>query len=723
MSRRTLAWVDIAIIVVVAAVIGGLYVAHVRPGAPTLVVWSCGGNYHSLNAFSKRFEERHGCRVQYTAAPVQYLLEQVAFGDGHPDILVGRAGPGWAALEKLGKLAEPPDFFGADPYVIITPAGNPAGITGLFDLGRPGVRVALATHAMRPKGKCPAHLMGMVAGKFFPGLDERWENNAIAEWRCGRELIEPVVEGAADAAIIAHSMITYPGVDRDALEVVLIEPEHLDAMKICRATMGQCVGVIAEARAPELARRYRDEMLGELGREVFEDYGYIHISSPEVHRYDPFLRIFTPKRMPTWQVRLADRLAEEGLLREAVRRYLKVIYTFGPNEFEAYCRYHIGELLAQQGRTAAAAEQYRRLIRDYPRPGPHEWGSPVFAVLGAGAKLDVKSDDYYVEQARQALRELPASGATGRTATEDVVVALTRIEVPRVVDGDPPKNGTRELALAEDLFLLGEYDFATRDFLKVLHLCYPSRYGPQASLRLGACAWLRGKRTVARKQWEWTVAEFADSDAARRAALALQSFTDAGQQQPANTCPVRMPPWEPAYDTWAERGMTYGMALYEHDLPVFAFKEMMKLLHGAYKRNKLGPQARYRAGIAAWEIGHPRAGILQWRICGKKYPQSPWSQRSRKAIEAALEWSELTEEQGAEVEAAVVEPLRPVTGPNKPSCWQRYNLGQEFLSVGILDDEQAALEFLKVVTVSRAAPGEYDESVVPKANECLRRSL
>jgi hypothetical protein len=228
---------------------------------------------------------------------------------------------------------------------------------------------------------------------------------------------------------------------------------------------------------------------------------------------------------------------------------------------------------------------------------------------------------------------------------------------------------------------------------------------------------------VARKQWEWTAAEFADSDAARQAALALQSLGDAVEQQPANTCPVQMPPWEPVYDTWAERGMSYGMALHEHDLPLFAFKEMVKLLHGAYKRNKFGPQARYRAGIAAWTAGHPRAGILQWRVCEQKHPRNPWGERSRKAIEAAREWPELTDEQRTQIEAAVSEPLRPVPGRNKPACWQRYNLGQEFLSVGMLDDEQAALEFLKVVTVSRAAPGEYDESVVPKARECLRRSL
>ncbi|MEA3403394.1 MAG: substrate-binding domain-containing protein [Armatimonadota bacterium] len=723
MSRRALSWIDAAIILVVLATVAGLYVSYISPGTPTLVIWSCGGNYHGLNAFSQRFEQRHHCRVQYTAAPIQYLLEQVAFGESHPDMLVGRAGPGWDALKKLGKLGEGPDFFGADPYVIITPAGNPAGITGIRDLGRPGVRVAYSPHAMRPKGKCPSHLMGMVASKFFPGLEERWENNAVGRLTCGRDLLEPITSGAADAAIVSRSQIAYPGVDRQALEIVPIELKHLDAMKVCRATIGQCVGILAEARHPELARRFRDAMLGELGREVFEEYGYIHITSPEVHHWDPFMVTFVPRRMPPWQVELGDRLAEEGIVREAIRRYLKVIHTFGPNEFEPYCRYQIGELLADQGRMAAAAEQWRRLIRDYPRPGPHEYGSPVFEVVVAGPELGLKPEEHYVKQARQALRGLPASDREEQHVAEDEVVAATSISAPRVVDGDPPKNGTRELALAEDLFAVGDYEYATRDYLKVLHLCYPSRYQPQASLRLGACAYLRGKPGLAKRQWEWTVAQFADSDAARQASQALQALGGSEAEQPESGCPVEMPPWQPTHDTWAERGMSYGMALYEHDLPLFTFKEMVKLLHGVYQRHTLGPQARYRAGIAAWEVGHPRAGILQWRICQAQQPQSPWAERSRNAIQAALQWPELTDEQRAEVEAAVSEPIPAVPKRNKPACWQRYSLGREFLMVGVLDEGQAAMEFMKALTVTHASKSKYDESVVPKAEAGLRRAL
>ncbi len=724
MSRRTLSWIDAAIILAVILVVGGFYVFHAKPGAPTLVVWSCGGNYHSLEAFSREFEQRHDCRVKYTAAPVQYLLEEVAFGGGQPDLMVGRSGPGWDALKRLDKLAEGPDFFAADPYVIITPAGNPAGITGLNDLGKPGVRVAASPRAMRPKGKCPGHLMGMVSSKFFPGLDERWENNFAVDDHCARLLPEPVMEGKADAAVVARSMLAYPGVDREALDVVPIAVKHLNAMKVCRATIGQSVGIVAGAREPELARLFRDEMLGEEGRTVFEDYAYIHITNPKVHDYDPFLETFTPNRMPPWQVHLGNRLAEEGIVREAIRRYMKVIHTFGPNSMEAYCRYRIGTLLAQQGNTAQAAEQWRTLVEEYPREGPHEWGSPVFKLVGEGPKLKLKPPEHYVQQGRKALAELGPDAQRSKDA--DPLLEAVAIPIRRVIDGDPPKNGTREMALGDDLLSIGIYDYASRDLLKVLHLCYPSRFRAQAGLKLGACDWLRGRPENAKKQWEWTIAKFPDTDAAQRASEALELASDAeppSAQEATTPCPVEMPPWEPEWDTWGDRGMSYGMALYDHDLPLFTFKEMIKLLHGVYRKHKLGPQARYRAGIAAWSAGHPAAGIVQWRLCADMHPGTPWAERSEKAVQAALNWSELTDRQRAEVEAAASQALPKISMRNKPPCWQRYSMGREFLAAGILEDGQTPMEFMKALTVTRAAKGKYDESVVPLAEEGLRQSL
>ncbi|MFW5867201.1 MAG: hypothetical protein ACOCX2_05255, partial [Armatimonadota bacterium] len=119
----------------------------------------------------------------------------------------------------------------------------------------------------------------------------------------------------------------------------------------------------------------------------------------------------------------------------------------------------------------------------------------------------------------------------------------------------------------------------------------------------------------------------------------------------------------------------------------------------------------------------PGAGVIQWRLCAKLHAQTPWAERSRQAIEAALQSRDLSAEERAEIEAAADGPLPAVPKRNKPPCWQRLSIAQELLMVGVLDEGQAALEFLKAATVTRAAKGTYDESVAPKAEEGVRRSL
>ncbi len=436
-SRRLLRWLDLVLILVPLLTVGAMYLAYGRPGLPTLTVWSCGGNYHSLAKFCARFEKLHHCRVRYTAAPIQYLLENVAFRGGKPDLMVGRAGPGWEALKKLGKLAEGPDFFAADPFVIITPPGNPANIRSLVDLGRPGVRVAYAPYAMRPKGKCAGHLMGSVTSKFFPGLNERWENNATVRGQCGRQLPLPIIEGRADAAIVARSMTAYPGVKGSGIEIVPIEQKHLDAMRVCRAVMGQCVGILSDARQPSLAREFRDDMLGELGREVFEDYGYLHITNPEVKRYQPLPGSIHPQAYASVA---GEACGPPGQAWDEGRGYPPL-----PEGHSHLRPQRVRGLCALPRRRVACG--WRQLVRDFPRLRRHEYGSPVFEIVLAGPKIALQPEQYYVDQAEQALREL---GDMPEQPCERLL-AEACTEPPAVLDGDPPKNGKREFALGGPL--------------------------------------------------------------------------------------------------------------------------------------------------------------------------------------------------------------------------------------------------------------------------------
>ncbi len=719
MDRHKLLAVDIALLGITVVTVGGVALAYHNPAKLVLSVWSCGGNYHGLAEFVRHFEQRHNCRVHYTAAPVEFLLERAVFTSDQPDILVGRSGPGWLALGKVGKIERGPTFFAADPYVILVAPGNPCNVRDLADLGRPGLRVVISRHAMRPKGKCAAHLMEAASQKFHPGLVERWENNAgeLGEFKCGRELTDPIISGQADAAIAYLSVAMYPGA-RGKVETVAVDPRYIKAMTACKATVGQCICILRGSRNPDLASSFHDELVGEYGRHVLEQHGYLHITSPAVEPYKFLLRgVQVPARMPAWQVHLADRLAASGVHREALRRYLTAIHGFGPGAHDAYCRYRVGELLADQGQPARAVAQWRLLLRQFPRPSPQEYSNRAFDLVEVGPEVTSAPEKYWVSLAKQRLAQAAASGVAETGDALPAWVPTARMALPVVTEGDPGKNGTREFALAQDLFLAGDYEFAIRSYLKVLVLCYPSRHMPAASYGLGLCQWMRGDFGRAQRQWQQTLHDFPGTEAAHDAAVALAALPD-GQTGQKTAALAPLPAWQPAYDTWPERGMTYGVALYEQGLPRFAFKEMVKLIQGEYGPTSLKPRARYQAGLAALGFGRPGAAALEWRLCLRDYPNSPWARRSEAALKALITAGQLTK-------GGLANPLPAPPRKSKPNCRQRLNIANEFFDAGLIDDEETVLEYLKALTVTRASPGGYDQTVVPQAEarlaQCLRR--
>ncbi|MBU0610466.1 MAG: tetratricopeptide repeat protein, partial [Armatimonadetes bacterium] len=396
---------------------------------------------------------------------------------------------------------------------------------------------------------------------------------------------------------------------------------------------------------------------------------------------------------------------------EALRRYLTVIHVFGPGEHDAYCQYRVGELLAEQGRVAEAAAQWRRLLEQFPRPAPQEYHNRAFDLVEIGPDVTDRPEPHWVARARVRLAQIPQADRKASRAALPSWVPAGALEPLVVTEGDPGKNGKRQVALGDDLLLAGDNEFALRDYLKVMTLCYPSRYMPAASFKLGLCQYMRGDPAAAGREWQQTVAQFPASEWAAYAQVALR-HVPAPPAEPA----TRMPAWQPAYDTWPQRGMSYGLALYRHNLPRFAFKEMIKIIQGEYGPNPLTARARYQAGLAALESGELEAAVLQWRLCRQDYPTSPWSARSQASLDQLVAAGRLPAQ-------ALKAPLPAISHQNKPACRQRFNIAEEFFHAGFADDEETALEYLKTLTVTRASPGRYDETVVPAAEARLAQCL
>ena len=258
-----------------ASLLAGCGALGLSTGGGTLRVWSCGGNYDLLLDLNEWFERESGCRIIYSSAPVERLVSLVSAHPRGVDLLVGRSGPGWNELREKGRLAGPPEVFALDTYVIIVPPRNPAGIRGLADLKRPGVRTVYSPRASGPSSTAVQAVLEAADEVIQPGIWEGYVRNAVAAYDCGWKVFDAVIEGIADATVARLSMTTAPET-RGKVEVIPIPVEVMAAMRTAHGAIPQRATVLAGASEPELAASYLQALFDDPGRRFCEKHGYVH---------------------------------------------------------------------------------------------------------------------------------------------------------------------------------------------------------------------------------------------------------------------------------------------------------------------------------------------------------------------------------------------------------------------------------------------------------------
>jgi molybdate transport system substrate-binding protein len=160
---------------------------------------------------------------------------------------------GWIVKESIHNLVlhEP---------MIAVPQGNPAGITGLEDLARPGVKVALGD----PKG--PA--IGRVSKKLLAKnkLSARVDANVTVFAPTVNQLLIYVALEQVDAAIIWGDLVTWAE-GQGKVETVRIRPEKNIIMTIPTA-------LTVQGRDNPLARAFNELMGSPEGMAVWKKWGF-----------------------------------------------------------------------------------------------------------------------------------------------------------------------------------------------------------------------------------------------------------------------------------------------------------------------------------------------------------------------------------------------------------------------------------------------------------------
>lgn len=215
-------------------------------GTETLHVFAAASLQESFTELAKDFEKSHDVKVEFNFGPSSGLAEQINAG-ADADVFASASTRTMDQVED----ATDPKVFAVNTMQIAVPADNPAGVTGLADLVKPGVKVALCQTQV-PCGAVAAEVLGKA----------RLELTPVTEETDVKAVLTKVQLGEVDAGIVYVTDVVAAG---DKVVVGVEIPAASNA-----STDYPIVALVDD----DLAREWVDLVLSDEGRRVLDDYGF-----------------------------------------------------------------------------------------------------------------------------------------------------------------------------------------------------------------------------------------------------------------------------------------------------------------------------------------------------------------------------------------------------------------------------------------------------------------
>jgi molybdate transport system substrate-binding protein len=219
----------------------------------SLTVYSGAGLRKPMDEIGQAFEEKTGVKVNFNYAGCAQLLGQMELTQEGDVFVGGSLNDAEIALEK-GFIQ---DYQKAVYHIpaIGVPKGNPAGITCLADMAKPGVKLVL--------GDAESNAIGKKGEKIFAKNQLQVEQNVVARDATVNEIVTHLAMGQGDAGLIWEDN----GFGNQDIEIIAIPEEQniTDMVPVC------CLNFSQE---PELAQQFVDFIMSEEGMKIFAKHGF-----------------------------------------------------------------------------------------------------------------------------------------------------------------------------------------------------------------------------------------------------------------------------------------------------------------------------------------------------------------------------------------------------------------------------------------------------------------
>ena len=222
-----------------------------------LTVFAAASLTESFNEIAAVFEAFHpGVDVSFNFAGSNTLRAQIEQG-ARADVFASANTKEMNALIS-DDLADTPQIFLSNRLVIITPADNPANVSTVNDLSRPGLKLVMAAEEV-PVGRYSRQMLDNVNMDF----KEQVLANVVSNENSVKQVVAKVQLGEADAGIVYAS----DAVTASELPVIEIPPEW-------NVLAEYPIAALKDAPQPELAAEFVAFVLSLEGQAILRKWGF-----------------------------------------------------------------------------------------------------------------------------------------------------------------------------------------------------------------------------------------------------------------------------------------------------------------------------------------------------------------------------------------------------------------------------------------------------------------
>lgn len=178
-------------------------------GVGAVTVFAAASLTESFTRIGKDFEAANpGSTVTLNFAGSSALANQI--NQGAPaDVFASAAPANMATVTEAGNADGTPSIFARNQLVIAVPRGNPEGVKGLADLGKPGVKVALCATQV-PCGAAARTALDSAGVTLTPATLEQDVKGALAKVKLGEVDAALVYRTDARAASADVTGVEFP---------------------------------------------------------------------------------------------------------------------------------------------------------------------------------------------------------------------------------------------------------------------------------------------------------------------------------------------------------------------------------------------------------------------------------------------------------------------------------------------------------------------------------